>query len=103
MLEAPLQVALSVDKTGILLAVRVKPRGRSNAVLGARGDALLVSVTAAPVDGAANAAVVEVLAGVLRLSKSCISVARGHKTREKVVHLSGLTIDDMRARLASLS
>lgn len=85
-----------------MLPIVVKPRSKANAVAGARGNALLVNVTAAPVDGAANAAVIAVLATALRLPKSAIQIARGQKSREKVVRLSGLTLEDMRARLATL-
>jgi uncharacterized protein YggU (UPF0235/DUF167 family) len=86
----------------VLLPVRVKPGARVNAIEGARGAALLISVTAAPTEAEANAAVLKLLANQLRCPKSSLSIARGHKTRDKLVRLSGLSIEDTRARLAAL-
>ena len=86
----------------MLLPVRIKPGARANVVEGVRGAALLISVTGAPTEGEANAAVVKLLANQLRCPKSSLSIARGHKTRDKLVRLSGLSIEDTRARLAAL-
>jgi uncharacterized protein YggU (UPF0235/DUF167 family) len=83
---------------GVLLPVRVKPRGRSNAVEGVRNGALLVSVTAAPADGAANAAVIAVLSDYLSCARSTLSIARGHKARDKVVLIAAADIETVRAR-----
>jgi uncharacterized protein YggU (UPF0235/DUF167 family) len=58
-------VSLSQDGDGVLIKVRVKPRARKNAVDGVRNEALMVSVTAAPEDGKANAGVSEVLGRAL--------------------------------------
>jgi uncharacterized protein len=96
------ELSLSEVKGGVLLPVRVKPGARADAVEGTRGAALLISVTAAPRDGAANAAVLKLLARQLRCSPGSLSIARGHKTRDKVIRLSGLSIEDVRARLAAL-
>lgn len=95
-----MQVAVTTGKAGALLPVRVKPRGRANAVEGARHGMLLVSVAAAPAEGAANAAVIEVVAAALGCSKSQVRIERGHKSREKVVCLSGLSAPEACARLA---
>jgi uncharacterized protein (TIGR00251 family) len=70
-------VSFSQDGDGVLIKVRVKPRARKNAVDGVRNEALLVSITAAPKDGKANAAVIEVLSRALEHPKSLIVVARG--------------------------
>lgn len=58
-------ITIGSDKNGTLLPVRVQPRGRTDAVEGVRNEVLLVSVSAAPADGAANAAVIEVVAQAL--------------------------------------
>ena len=70
-------VALQQSKQGILLPVRVKPRGKANKIEGVRAGVLLVSVTAAPTDGQANAAVIEtddsIAAGhILRFKRSLL-------------------------------
>jgi len=94
------QVVITTGKAGALLSVRVKPRGRANVVEGVRHGMLLVSVTAAPAEGAANAAVIEVVAAALDWPKSGVHIERGHKSREKVVCLSGLAAPEACVRLA---
>jgi uncharacterized protein (TIGR00251 family) len=95
------QVAVTAAKAGTLVPVRVKPRGRANIIEGVRNGMLLVSVTAAPTEGAANAAVIEVLAAALGWPKSQVHIERGHKSREKIICLSSLSAEEVCARLAS--
>ncbi len=67
----------------VLLRVRVQPKARANAVKGWRGEALRVSVTAAPENGKANRAVIELLADTLALPPSSITLVRGAASRDK--------------------
>jgi uncharacterized protein len=76
-----------------LLRVRVQPKARANAVLGWRGEALRVTVTAAPEDGKANRAVIELLAATLSVPPSSISLVRGATSRDKWFQLpAGTTL-----------
>ena len=76
-----------------LLRVRVQPKARANAVLGWRGEALRVTVTAAPEDGKANRAVIELLAATLSVPPSSISLVRGATSRDKWFRLpAGTTL-----------
>ena len=75
----------------VLLHVRVQPKARQNAVMGWRGEALRVSVTAAPEDGTANRAVIELLADTLALPAASISLVRGATSRDKWFRLPGGT------------
>lgn len=97
-----LSVTLTADKDDVLLPITLKPRGRANAILGVRAGALMVSVTAAPVDGAANTALIDVLAAALHLPKSRIEVARGHKSRSKIIRLKNFSLATVRSTLAAL-
>jgi uncharacterized protein (TIGR00251 family) len=83
---------------GVLLAVRVIPRARRSELAGRRGDALLVRLSAPPVDGAANAALVELLATSLGIPRSRITLVSGERSRDKVVRLDGVAAADV-ARL----
>ena len=56
-------------------------------------------MTAAPVDGAANEALVVLLAERLGVSKRQVVVVRGAKSRQKVVEVVGLNLEDIRQRL----
>jgi len=81
--------------------VRVVPRAGRSGVAGERDGEVLVRLAAAPVDGAANAELVEVLARALGLPKRDITIAGGERSRSKLVRVEGFTGDGARARLAA--
>lgn len=84
---------------GVRFAVRVQPRSSRECVDGVHGDALRVRVNAPPVDGAANEAVVEVLAKALGVAKRAVTIVGGAASRNKVVEVSGIGAPEVRARL----
>jgi uncharacterized protein (TIGR00251 family) len=73
-----------------LLDVRVVPRAGKSGVAGLRDGALLVRLAAAPVDGAANAELIAVLADALHLPKRSIQIVSGDRSRSKRVRVEGL-------------
>jgi hypothetical protein len=81
------------------LAVKVSPKASRNAILGWLGEALKLSVTAAPERGKANEAVEELLAEALNLAKRRVSVVSGHTQSRKLVQVEGLSDAELRARL----
>jgi uncharacterized protein len=76
---------MAVAGDRIRFGVHVIPRASRNAASGERDGALVVRVTAAPVDGAANAAVVALIAKALGLARGEVAVERGERSRDKVV------------------
>ncbi len=82
--------------TGVRVWVRVQPRASENRIVGLHGDALKVRLTAPPVDGAANAALVELLAGTFGIPARAITIVSGSGSRTKVVELAGITGDRVR-------
>ena len=90
--------SLSADTA--TLRVRVQPRASREAILGWREDVLRVAVTAPPVEGEANQAVRRLLARVLGVAPSAVSVVHGASGRDKVVRIAGVTDAQLRARLA---
>jgi uncharacterized protein YggU (UPF0235/DUF167 family) len=66
---------------------------------GERDGALLVRLKASPVDGAANAALLRYLGGLLRVPPSSLTLLRGATARDKVLRVGGLTAADLRSRL----
>ena len=84
---------------GATLRVRVTPRASREGIGGEREGALLVRVSAPPVDGAANAAVAGILARALGVASGAVAVVRGGTARDKLVHVRGLSAADVRARL----
>jgi uncharacterized protein (TIGR00251 family) len=90
---------LAPSTSGVICTVRVTPRAGRTAIAGIRDDVLLVRLAAAPVDGAANEALVELLADVFRLAKRDVAIVSGQTNRVKRVALTGLTATDAAARL----
>jgi uncharacterized protein (TIGR00251 family) len=80
-------------------SVRLQPRAKRDRVAGAVGDALKISVTAPPVEGKANQACCALLAKVLNLPKSSVSIAAGQSSRNKLVRIAGITAAELSKRL----
>lgn len=83
----------------VLVRVRVQPRARKNEIGGERNGALLVRVTAPPVDGKANKAVCRLLAKAAGVPPSRVSVERGDSGRDKLVRIAGASAADVAVRL----
>ena len=73
-----------------MIDVRVVPRAGRSGVAGVRDGALLVRLAAAPVDGAANAELIEILAKALDLPRRRIEIVSGDRSRSKRVRVIGL-------------
>jgi uncharacterized protein len=87
---------------GVLIDVRVIPRAGRSGLAGARDGALVVRVNAPPVDGAANAALIEVLAKVLGVPKRAVMVVSGDRSRRKRVRVEGVTAASVEAILRAI-
>ena len=81
------------------LAIRVVPRAARAGIAGVRGEAVLVRLGAAPVDGAANAELVDTLARALDLPRRAVTIIAGARSRTKRVHLEGVSRDEALRRL----
>ncbi|MFC2013317.1 DUF167 domain-containing protein [Chloroflexota bacterium] len=81
------------------IAVHVYPNATNNAVVGYVGGVLQMRVSAPPEKGKANEELVSFLSKVLGVSKSNISIIRGHATRNKLIAISGLGQDEVMRRL----
>lgn len=84
------------------LLVRVVPRAGRTEIAGRRGDALLVRLAAAPVDGAANAALIECLARLLDHPRRAISLAAGARSRDKRIRIEGLDAAELERRVSAI-
>ena len=84
---------------GTAFAVRVIPRAQKNAIQGELGDALKVRLCAPPVDGAANAALVEFLADKAGVPRSRVRIVSGATGRNKRIEIAGLAPDAAAGRL----
>lgn len=98
--------ALAISERGgtepsVRFIVHVQPRSKRAGIDGMHGDALRVRVNAPPVDGAANDAVVELLALALGVPKSAVSIVGGMTSRSKRVEVRQMTAAAMRVRLSA--
>jgi len=85
--------------SGATFSVKVHPRAKKNAIRGEVGDAVIVALTAPPVDGKANEACVEFFAKLLKVPRSSVTIAAGLTSRNKVIRVAGLTAAEVRRRL----
>lgn len=90
---------ISAATDGVIIKVRVIPRAGRSGIAGVRDGALLVRLNAPPVDGAANAELIEVLAEALSVPKRDVSIASGISSKQKRVKISGITADRAASRL----
>lgn len=86
---------------GAVVRVRVIPRSTRSRLDGTRDGALLVRLAAPPVDGAANAALIELLARALDVSRRSLAVVGGERSRLKRVRVDGLDAGQVARRLAA--
>lgn len=90
---------LRATNDGVLITVRVVPRAARAGLAGIRDDALLVRLNAAPVDGAANSELIDVLSDALGVPKRAVSIAVGERSRRKTVLIRGVSADDVASRI----
>jgi uncharacterized protein (TIGR00251 family) len=85
---------------GATILIRVIPRAGRTGLAGRRGEAILVRLAAAPVEGAANHALVAALADLLGCPRRAISIVSGEKSRDKRVRVEGSTAEELERRLS---
>ena len=85
---------------GVTFRVHVQPRAARNRLQGLHDEALKLSLTAPPVEGAANRLLRDFLAEVLGCPKNRVAVVAGHKSRRKTVHVAGFNGSELLARLS---
>ena len=85
--------------TGVRVTIRVQPRASTNGIVGLQGDALKIRLTAPPVEGAANDALLRLLSDTFGIPVRAITIVAGSSSRTKVVELDGITEDRVRRLL----
>jgi uncharacterized protein (TIGR00251 family) len=95
-------IPLTRTAAGVTLRVRVVTRAGRSGVAGTRSDALLVRLAAAPVDGAANDALIAFLSGLFDRPRRDITLVSGHTSRDKRVAVAGITETALAARLEAI-
>lgn len=96
---APLLTPFRASAGGTSIAIRLQPRASRNEVAGLHGTEVRIRLTAPPVDGAANEALIQFLAIRLGVARSELALVTGESSRSKVVSARGLTPSEVAARL----
>jgi uncharacterized protein (TIGR00251 family) len=78
----------------IILKVYLQPRSSKNEIVGPYRDGMKVKVTAPPIEGKANEALVRFLAKEFGIPSSCIEILKGHHSREKTLKILGLALQE---------
>ncbi len=83
---------LKVQETscGIVFHVRLQPRASRNSVMGIFDNSVKICLTTPPVDGKANAACIEFLAGIFGVAKKQVKIVSGDKSRNKIIEIAGI-------------
>ena len=84
---------------GVVISIRLIPRAAKPGLAGTRGDAVLVRVQAPPVDGAANAELIAVMAAALEVPVRAVSIVAGPRSRTKRLRVSGIDLATASERL----
>ena len=92
-------IPLITTRHGISFRIRVTPRAGRTVIAGERDDALVIRLAAAPVDGAANDAVIALLASLLDRPKRDVSIVSGERSRNKVMEIRGTSLETVVTRL----
>ena len=82
------------------ISVYVQPRASKTAVAGMHDGCVKIRLAAPPVDGAANAALVEFIAERLGIAKSRVRIVSGASSRRKVVEVDAVTAERLQAALS---
>ena len=90
---------LTDTPAGAVLNLRIIPRAHKNAIQGELGDALKIRLCAPPVEGAANAALVEFLSDTFSIPRARVQLLAGATSRNKRVLLSGCSSAVVRSHL----
>jgi uncharacterized protein len=91
-------VSIQNTPSGATFAVKVQPGAKKNAITGEVGDAIKLSLTSPPIEGA-NQACVEFLTNLLKVPRSFVTIASGQNSRSKVIRVIGLAAEETRRRL----
>lgn len=95
----PAKPSIEQGDGAVLVRVRLQPKASREAILREAAGRIHVSVTAPPIDGAANKALQAFLAKKVGVSKGCVKIIGGEKSRNKTLAIQGTTVRAVRDAL----
>lgn len=88
-------IEYSESKGSVTFSVRVIPRASRSEIVGEHDGALKVRISSAPVDGAANAELVKLLAKKFSVAKSDIVITSGETSKNKRIKIQNLSVSKL--------
>ena len=82
----------AVAEDAVSLDLYIQPKAARNSVCGLHGEELKLAITAPPVDGKANKAVIAFLAKLFGVAKSSVSIKSGQQSRHKRCVVQGVSL-----------
>ncbi len=95
----PTEYGVEATASGVSIKVHVAPRASANKVAGAHDGALKIALTAPPVEGAANKALVDFISKTLGVPRSRVSIVSGQTSRNKVLRVEGISVEEVLKKL----
>ena len=93
---------ITLHAAGVVLSIRVQPGARKNSIHGVHDGALKVSVRAAPEDGKANDAIMELLKKSLGIKRNQIEILSGQTSRNKKILIRELKLEELAQKIRTL-
>lgn len=87
------------DPLQAVLKVKLIPRSSSNQIAGNDGETYRIKITAPPVEGKANHALIDYIAGILEVPKGSVQITSGKSSRLKTLLIDGLSLKEIHERL----
>lgn len=94
-------IKLTAKNNGVSFAVRVQPRASRSAIAGEVDGVLKVRLAAPPVDGEANEELIQLLSKFFDVSRSQVSIRSGQTSRNKLVVIEGVTMEQAKQAFQS--
>ena len=88
-------------KGAVWVRLRVQPKSSRDAICIEPDGRIRVAVTAPPADGAANKALIALIAGRMEIPRKAVTLVRGERSREKTLSLAGISAAAVRKKLGT--
>jgi len=80
-----------LSENSINIQVQIQPKSSKDQIIGIHNGRLKIKISAPPVDGKANQALIEFMSKVLGVSKSKVEIVKGHTSKLKTLKIIGIT------------
>ncbi len=95
MTKEALTAIIRVSDNGVFLPCMIQPRSSQNKIVGLYGDLLKIKLTAPPVDGKANSALIKYMSKLVGVPSGAIAITAGLTSRRKTVLFTGIKAETL--------